>query len=107
MSANSFSGREAYHKNVTKRLEIISSRLLNTEVGVDRGVSSGTGQVFVLSVRNVQVRLGVTVLFGETKVDDIDLVTAFADTHEEIVGLNVAVNEVARVDVLNSGDLYR
>lgn len=48
--------------------------------------------------------LGVTVLLGETKVDHIDLVAALADAHEEVVGLNIAVNERLGMDVLNSRD---
>jgi hypothetical protein len=53
----------------------------------------------------VKVGLGVAELFGETKVDDVDLVSALPYTHQEIVGLDVAVDKVARVDVLNSRDL--
>lgn len=76
-------------------------------MGVDRCVTSGTRKVLVLSVRDVQVGLGVTVLFGETKVNHVDLVAALADTHEEVVGLDVTVNEVAGVNVLDARDLKR
>ena len=51
------------------------------------------------------MRLGVTVFLGETKIDHVDLVAALADTHEEIVGFDVAVNEVAGVYVFDSGDM--
>jgi hypothetical protein len=40
----------AYHENITKRLEIISTRLLNTQMSIDRSVPSGTSQVLVLPV---------------------------------------------------------
>ena len=50
------------------------------------------------------MRLGITILFGETEIDHVDLVAALADTHEEVVGLDVSVNKVARVDVLDSRD---
>ncbi|KIJ93350.1 hypothetical protein K443DRAFT_402320 [Laccaria amethystina LaAM-08-1] len=39
-----------------------------------RCVPSSTCEVLVLSVRNVEVGLGVTELLGETKIDRIDLV---------------------------------
>lgn len=71
---------------------------------VDRGVTSGTRQVLVLSVGNVQVRLGVTVLFGQAKVDNIDLVASLADTHQEIVGLDIAVDKVSRMYVFHARD---
>jgi hypothetical protein len=53
----------------------------------------------------VQVGLRVPVLLGQTKIDHVDLVAALADTHEEVVGLDVAVDEVAGVNVLDSGEL--
>lgn len=80
--------------------------LTDTEMRVDTRVPRSSSQVLVLAVRDVEVRLGVTVLLGESKVDDIDLVAPLADTHEEVVGLDVAVDEVARVDVLDSRDLH-
>jgi hypothetical protein len=79
----------------------------NTQVRVDRGVTGGTGQVLVLAVRDVEVGLRVAVLLRETKVDDVDLVPTLADAHEEVVGLDIAVDEVARVNVLDAGDLKR
>lgn len=53
----------------------------NTKVRVNGGITSGTRQVLVLSVWDVEVRLRVTVFLRQTKVDDIDLVTTFADAH--------------------------
>jgi len=73
-------------------------------VSVDGGVSRGTREVLVLPVRNVQVGLRVAVFLGETKIDHVHLVTAFADTHQEVVGLDVSVDEVPRMNVLDSGD---
>lgn len=74
-------------------------------MGVDRSVSSGTSQVLVLPVRNVKMSLGVSILFGETEIDDIDLVSSLANTHQEVVWLDVSMNEISRVDVLDSRDL--
>ena len=41
----------------------------------------------------------------ETEIDDVDLITTFSDSHEEVVGLDVPANEVSRMDVLDTGDL--
>ena len=49
--------------------------------------------------------LRVPVLLGETEIDDVHLVATLANTHEEVVGLDVAVNEVTGVDVLDTRDL--
>lgn len=59
----------------------------------------------VLPVGNVQMGLGIPVLLGETEVDDVDLVPSFPDAHEEVVGLDIPVDKVARVDVLDTRDL--
>jgi hypothetical protein len=76
----------------------------DTQVGVDAGVTGGTSQVLVLSVRDVEVSLGITILLGQTKVNDVDLVAALANAHEEVVGLDIAVDERLGMDVLNAGD---
>jgi hypothetical protein len=92
------------HENVGQRFQIVTSGLFNTQVRVDGGVTSSTSQVLVLTIRDVQVSLGVTVLLGETEIDNVDLVATLANTHQEIVRLNVTVDKVARVDVLDTGD---
>lgn len=50
-------------------------------MSVDGGVAGGTSEVLVLSVGNVEVRLGIAVLLGQTEVDDVDLVATLADAH--------------------------
>ena len=76
----------------------------DTQVSVDGSVASRARQVLVLTVRDVKVRLRVPVLLRQTKVDDVDLVAALADAHEEVVGLDVAVDEALSVDILDAGD---
>lgn len=95
------SSAEVEH-DISKGLHIIAARLLNTKVGVDRGISSGTSKVLVLSVRNVEVGLGVAVLFGKTEVDDVDLVSTLANAHQEVIGLDITVNERLGMDVLDA-----
>ena len=101
-------------------------------MSVDRGVTSGTRQVYkrggrgasanppsesftsnriatltlVLPIRNVQVGLGIPVLFRQSEIDDVDLVPTLADAHQKVVGLDIPVDKVARVNVLYAGDLY-
>ena len=73
-------------------------------MSVDGGIPSSAGKVLVLSVRNVEVRLRVAVLLGQAKVNYVDLVASLANAHEEIVGLDVAVDEGLGMDVLDAGD---
>lgn len=41
------------HEDISERFEIIAASLFNTQVSVDRSVTCCTGQIFVLSVRDV------------------------------------------------------
>lgn len=52
----------------------------------------------------MEVGLGVTIFLSQTKVDDIDLVSAFANAHQEVVGLDITMDEGFGVDVLDTGD---
>ena len=50
-----------------------SSHLLNAQVGVNGGIARCAGKVLVLPVGDVDVRLGVTVLLGQPKVNNVHL----------------------------------
>ena len=75
-------------------------------MSVDGGVTSGTSQVLVLSVGNVKVGLWVPVLLGKTEVDDINLISTLADSHQKVVGFDVTVDEVAGMNVLDTRNLW-
>ena len=79
----------------------------NAEMRVDAGVSRGTRQVLVLPVRYVLVSLRVTVLLRQSKVDDVHQVALLPETHEEIVWLYIAMDEVLGVYVLNAAYLQQ
>jgi hypothetical protein len=95
------------HEDVGKGLEIITTSLLDAQVGVDGGVTSGTGQVLVLAVGDMEMGLWVPEFLRKTEVDNVDLVATFSNAHQEVVGLDVAMDEVAGVDVLDTRDLDR
>jgi len=88
------------HQNISKGLEVVPARLLDTQVSIDGGITSSTRKVLVLPVWNMKVGLRVTELFSKTEVDDVDLIAALANAHQEIVRLDIAVNKIAGVDVL-------
>lgn len=73
-------------------------------MGVDGGVARSTCQILVLSVGNVEMSFGVAIFLGKTKIDNVDLVASFADTHEEVVGLDISVDERLGVNVFDSRD---
>jgi len=96
---------EEVHQDVGKRLEIIPASLFHTEMGVNRCVAGSSGEVLVLSVRNMEVCFRIPELLCKTEIYNVDLIATFSDAHQEVVGFDVAVDEVAGVDVFDSGDL--
>jgi hypothetical protein len=71
---------------------------------VDASIPGGTSQVFVLTVRNVEVSLRVTVFLSQTKIDDVDLVATLSDAHKEVIRLYITMDEGLGVDVFDPGD---
>lgn len=90
--------------DVAKRFHIVTTRLLDTEMRVDRGISGRASQVLVLTVRDVEMSFGVTVLLGKAEIDDINLVASLTDTHKEVVRFDITMNEGLGVDVFDTGD---
>lgn len=51
--------------------EAAASRLTNSQVGVDRGITGCASQVLVFPIRDVLVGPGIPVLLGQTKINDV------------------------------------
>lgn len=67
-------------------------------------VSGSTGQTFMLPVWNVFFGLGVDVLFGQAKVDDVDDVFFFIPLppDEEVFRFDISIDEIFRMHILHS-----
>lgn len=48
---------------------------------IDRSIAGCSSQILVLAVWDVQMSLGIAILLGETKVDDVDLVSSLPNAH--------------------------
>jgi hypothetical protein len=79
--------------------------LLNTQMNVDGSVTAGAGQVLAHSTRDVQVDLQITELLCKNKIDDVDVVATLSNSHQEVVGLDIAMVEVTGKDGFNPRDL--
>jgi len=95
------------HEDVPERLEVVSPALLAAEVRVDRHVPRRAREALALAVRDVLLGLGVAVLLGHAKVDDVHRVGVLGAraADQEVVGLDVAVDQVLLVDRLHSREL--
>lgn len=90
------------HENISERFEIVPTSLLDSQMCINRCVTCSACQILVLPVRNMQMGLRVAELFRQAKIDDVDLVTALANAHEEVIRLDVSVDEIAGVDVFDA-----
>ena len=73
-------------------------------MSVDGCITGSSRQVLVLTVWNVEVSLRVTVFLCQSKVDDIDLISTLANSHQEVVRLDITVDERFGVDILDTRD---
>lgn len=77
------------------------------QVGVDAHVTRCPCQALVLSVGDVFFGLGVNILFGQAKIDDVDGVLPLAarPPHQEVLWLDISVDQAFGVDILHPCDL--
>lgn len=89
-------------QDVAYGLHIVTSTLLDPDVCVDGGVAGGAGETFALSIPDMHFHLGVAELLAEAEVDHIqDTLLAF-HPHQEVVGFDVAVDDILLVDTLDA-----
>jgi hypothetical protein len=60
---------------------------------------------FLFSLWDVEVGLGITECLCEAEIDNVNLVAALTDAHQEVVRFDVAVNKLSRVDIFNARNL--
>lgn len=72
---------------------------------IDGGVTSSARQALVFLVRNMATGLRGIKLLSKTKVDEIDCVALLKNAHHKVVGLDIAMEEVSRVNVLDARNL--
>jgi hypothetical protein len=74
---------------------------------VDGCVSSGTSEIFAVTVRDVLTGFGISKALCKTKIDYVHVVLLLADTNEEIIWFDVTMKEMTRVHELNSLKLFK
>lgn len=81
--------------------------LTDSKMCVDGSITCRSSQILVLPVRDMLVCAGITVFFGQAKVNDVHQVTLLSKPHEEVVWLHVTMDEILGVDILNATNLGR
>lgn len=72
-------------KSITKK------KLTYTHMSVDGSVTSSSSQAFPVSVRDMSHSTWVSILFSQSEIDRIDLVSSLSKAHEKVVWLDIAV----------------
>jgi hypothetical protein len=90
---------------MTNGLQVISSGLLITNVGVNTGVSGSSSKVFALS-KGYMFSIRVLVALSQSEIDDVDLILSLVSaSNQEVIRLNVSVDDAFFVDFLNALNL--
>lgn len=76
---------------------------------IDGHISGSASQTLMLPVWNVFFGLGVNVLFGQAKVNDVDNVFLFIPlpSNEKVFRFYISIDEIFRVHILHSRNLAR
>lgn len=76
-------------------------------MSVDTHVPGGSAKALSFAIRYMLLCLGIAVLFGHAKVDDVHQVGMFCvrSSDEEVVRLDVSVDQVFFVDCLDTAKL--
>lgn len=76
---------------------------------VDAHVTRRARQAFVFPVWYVFVRLQVYVLFGQSKINDVNNLLAFgcASSYQEVFRLDITVDQVSTMNVLYPMKLWK
>ena len=69
---------------------------------VDGGIARRSCQILSIAVRNMLASLGVAEPLCQTEINNVYVVLLLADANEEVVRLDITMEEVPRMDKLNS-----
>lgn len=53
----------------------------------------------------MEMCLWITVLLSQTEINNVNLISTLSNSHQEVIGFNITMNERFGMDVFNSGDL--
>lgn len=90
------------HEHVTNALQVISTAWFKALVHVEAGVTNCACHTPLSSARDMLTCLRVAESLCKAEVHYVDSVAPGSNAHQEIVGLDVAVDDAACVDKLDT-----
>ena len=94
-------------EDVSQSLEVVTSRLFSSQMGVDTHVAGCAGQRLPLAIRDMLLSFGISVLLGHAEINNMDNISSLSvrAANKEVIGLDVTVDQVLLVDRLDSRKL--
>ena len=74
---------------------------------VDTSVSGSASEILILSVWYVLMCSCISILFCQTKINNVHKVSFLPKTHEEVVWFNISMDKVFWMNVLYSANLKK
>jgi hypothetical protein len=74
-------------------------------VTIDRCKGGGSNEAKIRVEWNVRVRIGIPIFFREPEIDEVYSVGMLSKTHNNVARFEIAMNEVARMYVLQATEL--
>jgi hypothetical protein len=79
--------------------------LFNAQVGVDQSIVCHANQMFVCVIRDINEGNFIAISVCKPEIDDIDQMALTMSANEEVIGFDVTVDVMLRIDVFNMGNL--
>ena len=96
---------EEINEVVCEGFKIVMSSLLNAQVGVERSIARRTNQIFVHLTRDMNEGDFVVISVCKPEVDDVDQMALAMSTYEKVIGFDLMVDVMSRMDVFDMGNL--
>ena len=93
------------NQNVSDCFQIVSSTLLDPQMSIYWGISSGPCQASIFFVWNVLMCFEISVFFAQTEINAVQNMWIFSDSNQKILWLNVSVDVIFCMKELHFLDL--
>ena len=91
------------NRNISNTLHVVSSWLLNAQMCFYRCIPCSTSQTFSFFIYYV-FAISICIHFCQSEVEQVELALWFSSAHTVVIGLNITMNQVPRVQVLDVWD---
>lgn len=95
---------EEVHEHMSQCLQVVPSRLLSPQMCIDAHVTSCARQTLALPIWYMLFGLRIAVLLRHSEINNVDNISSLGigSANEEIIGFDIAINQVLFVNGLDA-----